>query len=273
MHDAQIRVAIVGAGGRMGRQLIQAVVDSDAVCLGAALVRPGSSLTGTDAGELAGAGRLGVQVVDNLAAVVNDFDVLIDFTRPEGTLDYLAVCREHGKAMVIGTTGFDEAGKAAIRAAAEEIAIVFAANFSVGVNLVLKLLEKAAKVMGDYADIEIIEAHHRHKVDAPSGTALAMGEAIADAMQWKLDEHAVYSREGYTGERQPQTIGFATVRAGDIVGEHTAMFADIGERVEITHKASSRMTFANGAVKAAFWLKDKKSGLFDMRDVLDLSML
>ena len=175
--------------------------------------------------------------------------------------------------MVIGTTGFDEAGKAAIRAAAEDIAIVFAANFSVGVNLVLKLLEKAAKVMGEYSDIEIVEAHHRHKVDAPSGTALAMGEAIADAMQWKLDEHAVYTREGHTGERQPQTIGFATVRAGDIVGEHTAMFADIGERVEITHKASSRMTFANGAVKSALWLKDKKSGLFDMRDVLDLSML
>jgi len=199
--------------------------------------------------------------------------VLVDFTRPEGTLEYMAICREQGKAMVIGTTGFDEAGKAAIRAAAEDIPIVFAANFSVGVNLVLKLLEKAAKVMGEYADIEIVEAHHRHKVDAPSGTALAMGEAIADAMQWKLDEHAVYTREGHTGERQPQSIGFATVRAGDIVGEHTAMFADIGERVEITHKASSRMTFANGAVKSALWLKDKKSGLFDMRDVLDLSML
>ncbi|WP_312055352.1 4-hydroxy-tetrahydrodipicolinate reductase [Pantoea brenneri] len=268
-----IRIAIVGAPGRMGRHLIQATQQTEAVELGAALARPGSSLIGSDAGELAGTGKNGIIIADDLRAVIDDFDVLIDFTRPEGTLDYLAVCREHGKAMVIGTTGFDEAGKAAIRAAAEEIAIVFAANFSVGVNLVLKLLEKAAKVMGDYADIEIIEAHHRHKVDAPSGTALAMGEAIADAMQWKLDEHAVYTREGHTGERQPQTIGFATVRAGDIVGEHTAMFADIGERVEITHKASSRMTFANGAVKAAFWLKDKKSGLFDMRDVLDLSML
>jgi len=268
-----IRIAIVGAPGRMGRNLIQATQQTEAVELGAALARPGSSLIGSDAGELAGIGKNGIIIADDLRAVIDDFDVLIDFTRPEGTLDYLAVCREHGKAMVIGTTGFDEAGKAAIRAAAEEIAIVFAANFSVGVNLVLKLLEKAAKVMGDYADIEIIEAHHRHKVDAPSGTALAMGEAIADAMQWKLDEHAVYSREGYTGERQPQTIGFATVRAGDIVGEHTAMFADIGERVEITHKASSRMTFAKGAVKAAFWLKDKKCGLFDMRDVLDLSML
>lgn len=270
---SEIRIAIVGAPGRMGRNLIQAVQQAEGVALGAALARSGSSLLGVDAGELAGIGKTGVIVSDDLQKVVNDFDVLIDFTRPEGTLEYLAFCRQHNKAMVIGTTGFDEAGKAAIRAASEEIGIVFAANFSVGVNLVLNLLQQAAKVMGDYADIEIVEAHHRHKVDAPSGTALAMGEAIADAMKWNLDEHAVYAREGHTGERKAQTIGFATVRAGDIVGEHTAMFADIGERVEITHKASSRMTFANGAVKAASWLKNKKSGLYDMRDVLDLSML
>ncbi|MBB3305800.1 MULTISPECIES: 4-hydroxy-tetrahydrodipicolinate reductase [unclassified Enterobacter] len=270
---SEIRIAIVGAPGRMGRNLIQAVQQAEGVALGAALARSGSSLLGVDAGELAGIGKTGVIVSDDLQKVVNDFDVLIDFTRPEGTLEYLAFCRQYNKAMVIGTTGFDEAGKAAIRAAAEEIGIVFAANFSVGVNLVLNLLQQAAKVMGDYADIEIVEAHHRHKVDAPSGTALAMGEAIADAMKWNLDEHAVYAREGHTGERKAQTIGFATVRAGDIVGEHTAMFADIGERVEITHKASSRMTFANGAVKAASWLKNKKSGLYDMRDVLDLSML
>lgn len=270
---SEIRIAIVGAPGRMGRNLIQAAQQAEGVVLGAALARSGSSLLGADAGELAGIGKTGVRVTDDLRQVVNDFDVLIDFTRPEGTLEYLAFCRQHQKAMVIGTTGFDEAGKAAIREAAEEIGIVFAANFSVGVNLVLNLLQQAAKVMGDYADIEIVEAHHRHKVDAPSGTALAMGEAIADAMHWKLDEHAVYAREGHTGERKAQTIGFATVRAGDIVGEHTAMFADIGERVEITHKASSRMTFANGAVKAAAWLKDKKSGLYDMRDVLDLTML
>jgi 4-hydroxy-tetrahydrodipicolinate reductase len=270
---SEIRIAIVGAPGRMGRNLIQAAQQAEGVVLGAALARSGSSLIGSDAGELAGIGKTGVMVTTDLQQVVNDFDVLIDFTRPEGTLEYLAFCRQHQKAMVIGTTGFDEAGKAAIRAAAEEIGIVFAANFSVGVNLVLELLKQAAKVMGDYADIEIVEAHHRHKVDAPSGTALAMGEAIAEAMDWKLDEHAVYAREGHTGERKAQTIGFATVRAGDIVGEHTAMFADIGERVEITHKASSRMTFANGAVKAASWLKDKKSGLYDMRDVLDLSML
>ncbi|NIF22484.1 4-hydroxy-tetrahydrodipicolinate reductase [Candidatus Pantoea multigeneris] len=267
------RIAIVGASGRMGRFLIQATQQAEGAELGAALVRSGSTLVGSDAGELAGVGHIGITLTDDLLSVIDDFDVLIDFTRPEGTLAYLELCRQHQKAIVIGTTGFDEAGKAAIRAAAEEIGVVFAANFSVGVNLVLKLLEKAAKVMGDYADIEIIEAHHRHKVDAPSGTALAMGEAIADAMNWKLDEHAVYAREGYTGEREAQTIGFATVRAGDIVGEHTAMFADVGERVEITHKASSRMTFATGAVKSALWLKDKKSGLFDMRDVLDLSML
>lgn len=268
-----IRIAIVGAPGRMGCNLIQAVAQLEGVELGAALARPGSSLIGSDAGELAGIGHAGVTLRDDLRAVVDDFDVVIDFTRPEGTLEYLAICREHRKAMIIGTTGFDDAGKAAIRDAAADIGIVFAANFSVGVNLVLKLLEKAAKVMGDYADIEIIEAHHRHKVDAPSGTALAMGEAIAEAMDWKLDEHAVYSREGHTGERKANTIGFATVRAGDIVGEHTALFADEGERIEITHKASSRMTFANGAVKAAIWVSENKTGLYDMRDVLDLSSL
>ena len=269
MHDAQIRVAIAGAGGRMGRQLIQATLGMDGVQLGAALEREGSSLLGSDAGELAGAGKTGVTVQSSLEAVKDDFDVFIDFTRPEGTLAHLAFCRQHGKGMVIGTTGFDDAGKQAIR----DIAIVFAANFSVGVNVMLKLLEKAAKVMGDYTDIEIIEAHHRHKVDAPSGTALAMGEAIAGALDKDLKECAVYSREGYTGERVPGTIGFATVRAGDIVGEHTAMFADIGERIEITHKASSRMTFANGAVRSAIWLKSKSNGLFDMKDVLDLRSL
>ncbi|WP_435947163.1 4-hydroxy-tetrahydrodipicolinate reductase [Dryocola sp. BD586] len=273
MDAAQIRVAIAGAGGRMGRQLIQAALQLEGVQLGAALERPGSSLLGSDAGELAGVAKTGVAVSDSLDKVVNDFDVFIDFTRPEGTLSHLAFCLQHGKGMVIGTTGFDDAGKQAIREAAAEIPIVFAANFSVGVNVMLKLLEKAAKVMGDYTDIEIIEAHHRHKVDAPSGTALAMGEAIAQAMDKDLKDCAVYSREGHTGERVPGTIGFATVRAGDIVGEHTAMFADIGERIEIGHKASSRMTFANGAVRSALWLSHKESGLFDMRDVLDLNNL
>lgn len=269
MND--IRIGIVGASGRMGRQLIEATLLTEQATLGAAVVRQGSSLVGCDAGELAGGRKTGVRVSDDLNAVKDDFDVLIDFTRPEASLDYLAFCQQHHKAIVIGTTGFDEQGREAIRAAGATIPVVFAANFSVGVNLVLKLLEKAAKVMGEYSDIEITEAHHRHKVDAPSGTALAMGEAIADAMDWKLSEHAVYSREGHTGERQPGTIGFATVRAGDIVGEHTAMFADIGERVEITHKASSRMTFAKGAVKAAIWLKAHNNGFYDMRDVLSLN--
>lgn len=273
MHDAQIRVAIAGAGGRMGRQLIQATQQMDGVALGAALEREGSSLLGSDAGELAGVGKTGVLVSSDLQAVKDDFDVFIDFTRPEGTLVHLDFCRKNQKGMVIGTTGFDDAGKQAISDAAKEIGIVFAANFSVGVNVMLKLLEKAAKVMGNYTDIEIVEAHHRHKVDAPSGTALAMGEAIAHALDKDLKECAVYSREGYTGERVPGTIGFATVRAGDIIGEHTAMFADIGERVEISHKASSRMTFANGAVRSALWLKSKSNGLFDMRDVLDLNNL
>lgn len=257
----------------MGRQLIQAVQQGQGMRLAAALERPGSSLIGADAGELAGVGALGVAVSDSLAKVVDDFDILIDFTRPEGTLAHLAFCVAHGKGMVIGTTGFDDVGKAAIQAAAQQIGVVFAANFSVGVNVVLKLLEKAAKVMGDYTDIEIVEAHHRHKVDAPSGTALAMGEVIAGALGRDLKECAVYQRVGHTGERPPQSIGFATIRAGDIVGEHTAMFADMGERVEITHKASSRMTFANGAVRAACWLSKRQKGLFDMRDVLELERL
>lgn len=272
MKDA-IRVAIAGAGGRMGRQLIQAVSQMEGAVLGAALEREGSSLVGVDAGELAGLGTLGVTVQDSLNAVRDDFDIFVDFTRPEGTLAHLAFCRQHGKGMIIGTTGFDDAGKAAISAAAQDIGIVFAANFSVGVNVMLKLLEKAATVMGDYTDIEILEAHHRHKVDAPSGTALAMGEAIAGALGHDLKTCAVYAREGHTGERVPKSIGFASLRAGDIVGEHTAMFADVGERIEISHKASSRMTFANGAVRAVIWLKDKKSGLFDMKDVLYLNDL
>ena len=273
MSTSMIRIAIAGAGGKMGRQLIQAVSQIEGVTLGAAFEREGSSLIGSDAGELAGIGLCGVKVTDNLLKAKDQFDVLIDFTRPEGTLAHLTFCVEHKKMMIIGTTGFDEAGKQAIANAAQQIAIVFAANFSVGVNLVLKLLEKATQIMGDYTDIEIIEAHHRHKVDAPSGTALAMGEAIADALCCNLNERAVYCREGHTGERQKGAIGFATIRAGDIVGEHTAIFADVGERVEISHKASSRMTFANGAVRAALWLAKQPVGLYDMRDVLNLNNL
>lgn len=268
-----LRIAVVGAGGRMGRQLIQAISKADGVQLTVAFEREGSSLVGSDAGELAGIGHNGITVSDNLAQQADNFDVLIDFTRPEGTLAHLAFCSANNKKMVIGTTGFDEQGKQAIKQAAEKIGIVFASNYSVGVNLVFKLLEKAAKVMGDYCDIEIIEAHHRHKVDAPSGTALSMGEHIAKAMGKNLKDHAVYAREGITGERKQDQIGFATIRAGDVVGEHTVWFADEGERVEIAHKASSRMTFANGAVRAAKWLANHDKGLFDMTDVLDLNNL
>ena len=268
MHEAQIRVAIAGAGGRMGRQLIQAAMAMEGVQLGAALEREGSSLLGSDAGELAGAGKSGVTVQSSLEAVKDDFDVFIDFTRPEGTLTHLAFCRQHGKGMVIGTTGFDDAGKQAIRDASQQIAIVFAANFSVGVNVMLKLLEKAAKVMGDYTDIEIIEAHHRHKVDAPSGTALMMGEAIAATLGRDLKQDAVYCREGHTGPRERKSIGFQTIRGGDIVGEHTAMFIADGERVEITHKATNRMNFAAGAVRAAAWVVGREARKYDMKDVL-----
>ena len=263
-------IAITGAGGRMGKTLLEAANETDGLTVSAAIERAGSSLVGVDAGELAGIGKLDVTVVDNVAEAAA-FDVLIDFTRPEVTLANIAVCRERGSAMVIGTTGFDEAQKSAISEASKDIAIVFAPNMSVGVNLCLKLLETAAKVLGDEVDIEIIEAHHRHKVDAPSGTALRMGEVVADALGRDLKECAVYGREGQTGERDRKTIGFETIRAGDIVGDHTVMFASMGERVEITHKASSRMTFASGAMRAALWLSDRPAGLYDMQDVLGLN--
>ncbi len=265
-----IRVAVAGCSGRMGRTLIEACQQDEAVTFSAASERPDSSLIGSDAGELAGVGRLGVTVVGDLKTVIDDFDVLIDFTRPDVTLGHVALCRAHGKKMVIGTTGFTEQQKQQLADAAQHIGIVFAPNMSVGVNLCFKLLEMAAKVLGDSVDIEVIEAHHRHKIDAPSGTALRMGEVVAAALGRDLAECAVYGREGVTGERERTTIGFETIRAGDIVGEHTVMFADIGERVEITHKASSRMTFAKGAVRAARWLEPHRSGLFDMQDVLGL---
>jgi 4-hydroxy-tetrahydrodipicolinate reductase len=264
------RIAITGAAGRMGRALIEATHQSDDLQLSVALERPGSSVIGTDAGELAGIGTLGVVVSDDLTKVTDQFDVLIDFTRPEVTSRNLAICRDANKRIVIGTTGFSDEQKQAIKDASQSIGVVFAPNMSVGVNLCLKLLDMAARVMGDYTDIEIIEAHHRHKVDAPSGTALRMGEVVASALGRDLKDCAVYGREGQTGERDRKTIGFETIRAGDIVGEHTVMFADIGERVEITHKASSRMTFAKGAVRAAGWLMQHANGLFDMQDVLGL---
>jgi 4-hydroxy-tetrahydrodipicolinate reductase len=265
-----LNIAIAGAAGRMGRTLIEACSQTQALRLSAALERSGSPAIGTDAGELAGLGNLGVAVTDNLTAESDRFDVLIDFTRPEATLANLEICRRAGKRMVIGTTGFDAAGKKQIAAAANEIAIVFAPNMSVGVNLCFHLLDIAARVLDDEVDIEIIEAHHRHKVDAPSGTALRMGEVVASALNRDLAECAVYGRQGLTGERARKTIGFSTIRAGDIVGDHTALFAGKGERVEITHKAGSRATFAHGALRAAAWLGSRQKGLFDMQDVLEL---
>ena len=265
-----MRVAVVGAAGRMGKNLIEAVGMTKGLELTAATERPDSSLIGADAGEVAGVGKLGVTIAADLAAVVSDFDVVIDFTGLAPTLNHLSICREHGKKIVIGTTGFDDAQKAQIANASKDIGVVFAPNMSVGVNLCFKLLDMAARVMGDDCDIEIIEAHHRHKLDAPSGTAVRMGEVVADALGRDLAKVAVYGREGQTGERVRETIGFETIRAGDVVGEHTVWFATEGERVEITHKASSRMTFAKGAARAAAWLESKDAGLFDMQDVLEL---
>lgn len=264
------RIAIAGAAGRMGRTLTQACHETDGLELTAALDAPGGALIGVDAGELAGVGKLGVPLSDDLSALTDCFDVLIDFTRPEATAVHVEICRAAGRRLVIGTTGLDPSQREQVRAAADEVAIVFAPNMSVGVNLCLKLLHLAAQVMGDDVDIEVIEAHHRHKVDAPSGTALRMGEVVAEALGRDLKQCAVYGREGQVGERKRNSIGFETIRAGDIVGEHTVMFADIGERVEITHKASSRMTFAKGAMRAAAWLTQQERGLFDMQDVLGL---
>jgi 4-hydroxy-tetrahydrodipicolinate reductase len=266
----EIKVAITGAGGRMGRILVQAVTESDGLVVGAASERPGSSLVGADAGELAGVGRLGVAVVTDLAECLEAFDVLIDFTAPLATLSHLAQCRAAGKSMVIGTTGLDAEQRAAVAAAAEHIGIVFAPNMSIGVNLCFKLLDIAARVLGDEVDIEIIEAHHRHKVDAPSGTALRMGEVVAAALGRELNDVAVYGRQGHTGARERRTIGFETIRAGDVVGEHSVWFVADGERIEIAHKASSRMTFAKGAARAARWIGSHRRGLYDMQDVLGL---
>ncbi|NRA40973.1 MAG: 4-hydroxy-tetrahydrodipicolinate reductase [Pseudomonadales bacterium] len=262
------RIAVTGAGGRMGRTLIEAISLADDALLTAAIERADSSLIGSDAGELAGIGKNGVSVVGDVSAVLDQFDVLIDFTAPAATLSNAEACSQAGNKMVVGTTGFDPQQKATFLAAQSDIAICMASNFSVGVNLCFKLLETAASIIGDDSDIEIVEAHHRHKVDAPSGTALSMGEVVADTLGRDLQQVAVYGREGQTGARDDDTIGFATVRGGDVVGDHTVMFMAEGERVEITHKASSRMSFARGAVRAAKWLNSKEPGLYDMRDVL-----
>jgi len=263
------RIAIAGAAGRMGKTLIEAVLQSDmnvTVTLGTVL--PENPALGVDLGLLAGVRPIGISAASDLSAHVATFDVLIDFTSRESTLEHLDLCLRNGKAIVIGTTGFTPDEKQLIARAANDIPVVFAPNMSVGVNLCLKLLEMAARVLGDEVDIEIVEAHHRYKKDAPSGTALRMGEVIADALGRNLAEVAVFAREGMSEERDRKAIGFATVRAGDIVGDHTVIFAGLGERIEITHKASSRMTFARGAVRAAAWLSDKAPGLYSMDDVL-----
>ena len=264
-----LNIAIAGSSGRMGRALLEAVIRATDMRLSAALDRAGSPYLMKDAGELIGA-PCGIHITENAAVALPGSDVLIDFTRPEGTLAHLVVCREKGIKMVIGTTGFSAEQKEELKTASKNVPIVFAPNMSVGVNVTFKLLEIAARVLNEGYDIEIIEAHHRHKVDAPSGTALHMGEVVAKALGRNLSEVAVYGREGNTGERAAATIGFATVRGGDIVGDHTVMFAGTGERIEISHKASSRATFAEGALRAARFLAEKQSGLFDMQDVLGL---
>lgn len=266
-----IKVAVTGAAGRMGKANIEAIQMTDGIELGAAIVDPKSTLIGADAGELAGLGKLDVPLVGALADAVNDFDVLIDFTSPEVTLQNVDFCAENGKQIVIGTTGLTDQQKDVLLQRSEQAAIVFAPNMSVGVNLCFKLLEVAAAALGDDDyDIEVIETHHRHKVDSPSGTALRMGEVVADTLGRDLKECAVYGREGMTGARPRGEIGFETIRAGDVVGDHTVLFATEGERIEITHKASNRLTFAKGAVRACKWLEGKKSGLFDMQDILGL---
>lgn len=264
------RVAVVGAVGRMGRMLVEAVATDEQCRLGAAIVKPGDSLLGVDAGDLVGVGPLSVALTDNLAAVVSNFDVLIDFTTPELTMQNVELCRQHGKGIVIGTTGLSNDQKTELTKAAKDTAIVFAPNMSIGVNLVFKLLEMATEVLGDDADVEVIDVHHRHKVDSPSGTALKMGELVADTLGRDLQKCAVYGREGYTGPRKREAIGFATVRAGDVIGDHTVLFACEGERVEVTHKASSRVIYARGSLRAVRFVSDKQSGLFDMQDVLGL---
>ncbi len=263
------RIAIAGSSGRMGRALLEAVSESTDFRLKCALERSDSPFIGKDAGETIGSPD-GVLISGDVETALSGCDVLVDFTRPEGTMRHLDTCLHHGVKMVIGTTGLTDEQQARIVSAANNIAIVQAPNMSVGVNLVFRLIDLASRVLAEGYDIEVVEAHHRHKVDAPSGTALRMGEVIAQALGRDLKSCAVYGREGVTGERKPSTIGFATIRGGDIVGDHTAMFAGTGERVEITHRASSRATFAVGALRAARFIADKNRGLFDMQDVLDL---
>lgn len=271
MAGELINIGVIGAGGRMGRMLIEAVQDNPQTTLSAAIERQGSSLVGADAGEVASIGRIEVKIVDDLVAVINDIDVLIDFSLPEATEQNMQICAEHRVAMVIGTTGFNEQQEQVLTEASKHIAIVYAGNYSTGVNLSLKLLGLAAKAFGTNADVEIIEAHHKHKIDAPSGTAYMMAEAVAEARGQDLKEVAVYGREGQTGARKPGTIGIHAIRGGEIIGDHTVMFIADGEVVEITHRARARMTFAAGAVRAATWVIKQEVGQYNMQDVLGLN--
>ncbi|HEX8988045.1 MAG TPA: 4-hydroxy-tetrahydrodipicolinate reductase [Rhodocyclaceae bacterium] len=265
----KIRFAIAGSGGRMGRTLIEAVLAAPDAQLAAALEVPGSPFIGKDAGELVGA-PCGVAVTDDIEAALAKSQCLIDFTRPEGTLRHLQACRKHGVHAVVGTTGLSIEDKLAIQDISRDIPIVLAPNMAIGVNAVFKLLDVAARILNEGYDVEVIEAHHRHKIDAPSGTALRMGEVVAAALGRNLSDCAVYGREGVTGERPATQIGFATVRGGDIVGDHTVLFAGTGERIEITHKSASRVPYAQGSLRAARFLQNKVRGLFDMQDVLGL---
>ena len=264
---ATLNIAVAGAAGRMGRALIEAVLRDSGMKLAAALEQKGNAQIGRDAGELVGS-SCGVEVSEDVVAAIKGCDVLIDFTRPEGTLAHVAACSKHGLRMVIGTTGFTDAQKKSIADAARGVAIVMAPNFSVGVNVMFRLLEIAAKSLGPGYDVEIFEAHHRLKVDAPSGTALRMGEVVAQALGRNLGQSALYGREGVTGERKDDTIGFATVRGGDLVGDHSVMFIGTGERLDVTHRASSRANYANGALRAARFAMSRNNGLYDMADVL-----
>lgn len=270
LTNAGVKVGVIGAGGRMGRMLIQAIIDNPNTTLAAAIDHKDSSLIGVDAGELVGNGKLGVDLTADLEAVVADIDVLIDFSLPQATEQNVQTCQKHGTAMVIGTTGLNDEQNALVDAASKEIAIVYAGNYSTGVNLSLKLIEMAAKAFGDTADIEVIEAHHKHKVDAPSGTAYMMAEAAAAGRGQNLKDVAVYGREGQTGARPQGEIGIHAIRGGEIIGDHTVMFIADGEMVEITHKARERMTFAAGAVRAATWAVSQPASLNDMQDVLGL---
>lgn len=263
-----MKIAISGANGRMGKMLIEAVLQSEDMQLGAALVRPGSESIGTDAGAFLGQ-PTGVLMTDDLEAL-KQVDCLIDFTLPEGTMRHLQACQAYGTRCVIGTTGFSNEERASIARTAEDIAIVFAPNMSIGVNITLKLIEVAARLMQEGFDAEVFEAHHRNKIDAPSGTALAMGEAIASAWGEELDDIADWARHGVTGARETGRIGFSVVRGGDIVGDHTAYFCGSGERIEITHRSNSRATYAQGSLRAARFLAHKKNGLYTMQDVLGL---